>query len=130
MYERGDYKVLSLDEAILWSKEVLKIFNAASVKVLRVGLHPSEELQLGKSLVAGPIHPSFKEMVLTDLWSDILNEKLEKKGQLIVTVSPNQLNYAIGYKGKNRNDLKMKGYDVNFVVDSLLKDFDLNVCYN
>ena len=130
MYERGDYKVLSLDEAILWSKEVLKIFNAASVKVLRVGLHPSEELQLGKSLVAGPIHPSFKEMVLTDLWGDILNEKLEKKGQLIVTVSPNQLNYAIGYKGKNRNDLKMKGYDINFVGDSFLKDFELNVCYN
>lgn len=130
MYESGDYKVLSLAEAILWSKEVLKIFNAASVKVLRVGLHPSEELELGKSLVAGPIHPSFKEMVLTDLWGDILYEKLEKKGQLIISVSANQLNYAIGYKGKNRNDLKMKGYDINFVVDSLLKDFELNVCYN
>lgn len=130
MYERGDYKVLSLEEAILWSKEVLKIFNAASVKVLRVGLHPSEELVLEKSLVAGPIHPSFKEMVLTDLWGDILYEKLEKKGQLIVSVSANQLNYAIGYKGKNRNDLKMKGYDINFVADSYLKDFELNVCYN
>ena len=130
MYERGDYKVLSLDEAILWSKEVLKIFNAASIKVLRVGLHPSEELELGKSLVAGPIHPSFKEMVLTALWGDILYEKLEKKGQSSVSVSSKQLNYAIGYKGKNRNDLKMKGFDINFVVDSFLKDFELNVCYN
>lgn len=130
MYERGDYKVLSLEEAILWSKEVLKIFNAASIKVLRVGLHPSEELELGKSLVAGPIHPSFKEMVLTALWGDILYEKLEKKGQSIVSVSSKQLNYAIGYKGKNRNDLKMKGFDINFVVDSFLKDFELNVCYN
>ncbi|MFA5298938.1 MAG: radical SAM protein [Lutibacter sp.] len=130
MYERGDYKVLSLEEAILWSKEVLKIFNATSIKVLRVGLHPSEELELGKSLVAGPIHPSFKEMVLTDLWGDILYENLEKKGQSIVGVSSKQLNYAIGYKGKNRNNLKMKGYDINFVVDSSLKDFELNVCYN
>ncbi|NEW79977.1 MAG: radical SAM protein [Gelidibacter sp.] len=130
MYERGDYKVFSLDEAILWSKEVLKIFNAASIKVLRVGLHPSEELELGKSLVAGPIHPSFKEMVLTALWGDILYEKLEKKGHSIVSVSSKQLNYAIGYKGKNRNDLKMKGFDINFVVDSFLKDFELNVCYN
>ncbi|MBE0424348.1 MAG: hypothetical protein IBX66_10480, partial [Lutibacter sp.] len=103
---------------------------AASVKVLRVGLHPSEELVFGKSLVAGPIHPSFKEMVLTDLWGDILYEKLEKKGHLIVSVSGKQLNYAIGYKGKNRDDLKMKGYDINFVADSFLKDFELNVCYN
>ncbi|HEY9168584.1 MAG TPA: radical SAM protein [Lutibacter sp.] len=130
MYERGDYKVLSLDEAIHWSKEVLKIFNASLVKVLRVGLHPSEELELGKSLVAGPIHPSFKEMVLTDLWGDILCEKLDKKGQSIIRVSNKQLNYAIGYKGKNRNDLKIKGYNVNFVVDPLLKDFELNVCYS
>jgi histone acetyltransferase (RNA polymerase elongator complex component) len=130
MYEKGDYKVLSLEEAILWSKEVLKIFNAVSVKVLRVGLHPSEELVFGKSLVAGPIHPSFKELVLTDLWGDILYEKLEKKGHLIVSVSGKQLNYAIGYKGKNRDDLKMKGYDINFVADSFLKDFELNVCYN
>ncbi|WP_372767365.1 elongator complex protein 3 [Lutibacter sp.] len=130
MYERGEYKVLSLDEAILWSKEVLKIFNAASIKVLRVGLHPSEELELGKSLVAGPIHPSFKEMVLTALWGDILYKKLVKKGQSIVSVSSKQLNYAIGYKGKNRNDLKTKGFDINFVVDSFLKDFELNVCYN
>lgn len=130
MYETGNYKVLSLDEAILWSKEVLKIFNAASVKVLRVGLHPSEELESGKSFVAGPIHPSFKEMVLTDLWGDILHEKLEKKGQSIASVSSKQLNYAIGYKGKNRNDLKMKGYDINFIADSFLKDFELNVCYN
>jgi len=130
MYEIGDYNVLSLDEAILWTKEVLKIFNASSIKVLRVGLHPSEELEPGKSLVAGPIHPSFKEMVLTALWGDILYKKLEKKGQSIVSVSSKQLNYAIGYKGKNRNDLKTKGFDINFVVDSFLKDFELNVCYN
>ena len=130
MYEIGDYNVLSLDEAILWTKEVLKIFNASSIKVLRVGLHPSEELEPGKSLVAGPIHPSFKEMVLTALWGDILYKKLEKKGQSIVSVSSKQLNYAIGYKGKNRSDLKTKGFDINFVVDSFLKDFELNVCYN
>ncbi|WP_372795493.1 elongator complex protein 3, partial [Lutibacter sp.] len=47
MYNNGDYKVLSLNDAIIWSKEVLKIFNKTSIKVLRVGLHPSEELELG-----------------------------------------------------------------------------------
>lgn len=130
MYEKGDYKALSLDDAVHWSKEVLKIFNAAGVKVLRVGLHPSEELELGKSLIAGPIHPSFKEMVLSALWNDILNEKLKKTGQSTIHVSRRQLNYAIGYKGKNRNALKKKGYEVKFIADSSLKDFELNVCYN
>jgi histone acetyltransferase (RNA polymerase elongator complex component) len=130
MYQKGQYKVLSIDEAVDWSKQVLQIFMKAKIKVLRVGLHPSEELELGKSLVAGPIHPSFKEMVLSALWNDVLLEKLEKKGASTIHISKKQLNYAIGYKGKNRNDLKMKGYDVKFIADAVLKDFELNVCYN
>tara|TARA_R110001583_G_scaffold84281_5_gene221878 strand:+ start:34396 stop:35391 length:996 start_codon:yes stop_codon:yes gene_type:complete len=130
MYHKGDYKVLSLEEAVFWSKEVLKIFNKANIKILRVGLHPSEELELGKSLVAGPIHPSFKEMVLSALWFDILTEKLKKKGVVTIQVSKQQLNYAIGYKGVNRVNLKTKGYTTKFSADINLKDFELNVCYN
>ncbi|WP_299525829.1 elongator complex protein 3 [uncultured Lutibacter sp.] len=130
MYNNGDYKALSLNDAILWSKEVLKIFNKTSIKVLRVGLHPSEELELGKSLIAGPIHPSFKEMVLSALWNDILFENIEKDGAVTIKVSEKQLNYAIGYKGKNRNDLKIKGFDAKFMADTTLKDFEIDVCYH
>ena len=87
-------------------------------------------MELGKSLVAGPIHPSFKEMVLSDLWCDLLNEKQLKKGKNTIHVAEKQLNYAIGYKGKNRNTLQSNGYDVKFVSDSALKEFELDVRYN
>jgi histone acetyltransferase (RNA polymerase elongator complex component) len=130
MYEKGTYQVLSLDEAVSWSKEVLKIFNEAGVKVLRVGLHPSDELEFGKSLVAGPIHPSFKEMVLSDLWFDLLSNKNIHKGKSTIGVAKNQLNYAIGYQGKNRSFLHANGYDVKFKADNSLKDFEMDVCYN
>ncbi|WP_372745075.1 elongator complex protein 3 [Lutibacter sp.] len=130
MYLNGSYKALSLEEAVNWSKEVLKIFNNAGTKVLRVGLHPSEELELGKSLVAGPIHPSFKEMVLSELWNDILLEKLTTKGDLKVKVAKNQLNYAVGYKGKNRDFFKNKGYNIKFTSNTMLKNFEIDVCYN
>ena len=130
MYEKGSYQVLSLDGAVRWSKEVLKIFNTAGTKVLRVGLHPSDELEIGKSLVAGPIHPSFKEMVLSDLWSDLINEKQLNKGKSTIHVAQKQLNYAIGYKGKNRKELLTKGYEVQFVADKELKDFAWDVRYN
>ena len=93
-------------------------------------MHPSEELEPGKSLVAGPIHPSFKEMVLSALWSDILEEKLLNKGKSTVLVAQNQLNYAIGYKAENRNSLQTNGYEVKFAVDKTLKDFELDVRYN
>lgn len=130
MFKNGEYQVLSMEDAIYWSKEVLKIFNKSNIKVLRVGLHPSEELELGKSLVAGPIHPSFKEMVLSELWNDVLKENQIQKGKSFIYVAKNQLNYAIGYQGKNRNELLLKGYDIKFKADENLKDFELNVCYN
>lgn len=130
MYENGEFQVLSIEEAVRWSKEVLKIFNEADVKVLRIGLHPSDELEIGKSLVAGPIHPSFKELVLTELWYDQFSEIQLNKGNLTLKVAPSQLNYAIGYQGKNRNSLKTNGFEVKFESDGSLKDFEFDVCYN
>lgn len=130
MYYNNQYKPLSLEEAVLWSKEVLKIFLEAGIKVLRVGLHPSEELEAGKSLIAGPIHPSFKEMVLTELWYELLNKTLDQKKNATIYTAVNQLNYAIGYKSKNRNAFKKNGYDIQFIADSSLQNFNVNVCYN
>ena len=57
-------------------------------------------------------------------------EKQLNKGKSIIHVSKNQLNYAIGYKGKNRNEFLTKGYELKFVADETLKDFELNVCNN
>jgi histone acetyltransferase (RNA polymerase elongator complex component) len=130
MYHKGNYQVLSLEEAVHWSKEVLKIFMEGGVKVLRVGLHPSEELELGKSLVAGPIHPSFKEMVLSELWNDVLIDQKLLKGKSTIQVAKNQLNYAIGYQGSNRSSLLKNGFEVKFEANEFLKDYELDVCYH
>ncbi len=129
MYHSGKYKVLSLEEAVHWSKEVYKIFMETPIKILRVGLHPSEELELGKSLVAGPIHPSFKEMVLSSLWADILAEKLHDTKKARISVAKNQLNYAIGFKASNRNYYKDKGIELHFESAAKLSNFELDVCY-
>ena len=64
------------------------------------------------------------------MWNDILFQKIDKENSAQITVSSKQLNYAIGYKGKNRNELLSKGYNVKFTADKCLKDFEINVCYN
>ena len=69
-------------------------------------------------------------MVLSELWNDILLGKLTTKGDLAVKVAKNQLNYAIGYKGKNRDFLKKEGYNIKFTSSSTLKNFEIDVCHN
>lgn len=110
LMNQGKYLPLSLDEAVETSKEILKVFNNAGVKVLRIGLHQSDELSPEKSLAAGPYHRSFSELVQTELWYDLLKEQLGGyKGNVEVLVNGSQVNFVYGYEGKNRKRLAADG---------------------
>ena len=121
LYNEGLYKALSVDEAVKWSKELFLIFEKANVNIIRTGLHPSEGI-LGDDLIAGPFHPSFKELVLTEIWNDLFKERFKtvSENKLIIRVSPSQLNYAIGYKRKNKLYLQKLFNKVEFKTDSSL----------
>jgi histone acetyltransferase (RNA polymerase elongator complex component) len=123
-YEKGRYKPLSLDEAVRWTAQILPLFEQSGVKVLRVGLHPSEGISSGDDLIAGPFHPNFRELVLTEIWHGLLEplKMHSNRGKLEITVPKQEVNYAVGYQAKNRNEL-LNFYDsVDFVGDgSILK---------
>lgn len=128
-YEQGKYIPLSLAEAVDWTKQILPLFEEAGVKVLRVGLHPSEGLLNGDELIAGPFHPSFKELVLTEIWGDLLKSLQKTAGQekLIVQVPKGVLNAAIGYNAKNKKDLLAIFQSVKFIEDESLKGRDFHL---
>ena len=116
LYRAGQYKALSLEEAIEWTAEIYKIFSQTDITILRVGLHPSEALIKGEQLLAGPFHVSFKELVLTKLWQ----EKLANipNNTKTISVNPREINYAIGYNGVNRKILQEKFPFLKFISDS------------
>jgi histone acetyltransferase (RNA polymerase elongator complex component) len=116
LYRQNKYKALSLDEAVDWTTEVYKIFSQSSIKILRIGLHPSEALINGTELLAGPFHVSFKELVLTKIWQEKF-EKLPINTKTIL-VNPKEINYAIGYNSKNKQLLQKKFPYLKFISDS------------
>ena len=122
-YMKGKYTPLTMEEAIQWTTQILPLFEEAEVKVLRVGLHPSEGLLSGHELVAGPFHQSFKELVLTEIWNQQLQSLTENNEakNLTVFISPKELNYAIGYGAKNRKMLLKKFDTVQFVVQPSIR---------
>ncbi len=128
MYKSGKYNPLSLEEAVDWSKELLTLFIKHNVNILRMGLHPSEGLISGESLLAGPFHVSFKELVLTSLWKDLLNEKLHGKNgkKLTIEVASQAINAAIGYHASNKKTLLEKFDEVCFRTNENLKDYQYN----
>ncbi len=128
LYYLKKYKPLELSQAINICKDVYKIFENKNINVLRMGLHPSEELEKN-DLIAGPYHISFKELVLTELWHELLKDKLQpfENKNIIIVVNNTQINYAIGYNGKNRERLKEEGFKIEFKQDNNLLKYQINV---
>ena len=119
-YKQGKYKPLSLEQAVDWTKQILPLFEEAGVKVIRVGLHPSEGLVSGNELIDGPFHPSFKELVISAIWNDLLTplHSNETGRDIEIIVPAKELNYAIGYSSVNKKMLLQKFNSVKFIADT------------
>lgn len=123
-YSSGKYQPLSLEEAVRQTKMLIPIFEESNVKIIRIGLHPSEGLLSGDEFIAGPFHPSFKELVMTKLWHDRFIPLMDSTttGKLIVNVPKGEINAAIGYHGKNKKMLLQKFDKVIFSEIETLKN--------
>lgn len=87
MYIRGDYVPYSLEEAVYISGEMLKLYNEAKVKVIRIGLQPTDTITTGKDIVDGPFHPAFRELVEGRLICETLDKKSQKEKDIIVEIN-------------------------------------------
>ncbi len=117
-YKQGSYMPLDLKDAIDWTKKLLPIFEKGGVNVIRVGLHPSEGLINGEEMIAGPFHSSFKELVMTQIWKELLGSiaKKHKSKSVEIHVPKKELNYAIGHKSQNKKMLMSELKSVKFVA--------------
>lgn len=131
-YREGKYIPLSLEHAVEWAKDLVRIFERNNVSVIRMGLHPSDELTAGKSLIDGPFHPSFKEMVMTKIWAEIIHANLKgnTSNNIRISVSNKQIHYAIGYKQANKTRLQSMGYTVQFASNHTFSQYQIDVCDN
>ena len=115
MYKSGEYEALSIEEAVRRSAKLYSYFTENDVKVLRIGLHTSDELD-NEAYVAGPYHKNFAEMVFSNIWKEKLkNIKTESKN-IIINVPESQINHAIGWKGENKKLLLERFDSVEFKI--------------
>ncbi len=126
LYFEGKYQPLSLDEAISRVADLVPLFIDAEVKILRIGLHPSEGLLDRTSLVAGPFEVAFGEMVFSEIWKRIFSTLVFPNGKrnlLTFTVANGMRNPAIGYKALNKTMLLESFRKVIFTENDELKGF-------
>lgn len=126
MYKQGKYIPLSIEETINTCSELVKIFQKANVKILRLGLHPSEDLTLERDLIAGPFLPALKQMVLSKIWLDNLTPLLRQNNKnktLELEIAPKEANYAAGYDGINKQKILKVFKTIKFIKNPDLETF-------
>lgn len=107
MAKRGEYIPLSLEEAVERSAKCFRIFYENGVKVLRIGLHSSENL---KNAPLGANHPALGELVKSCVYTDIIAEKAGMvDGKVIeIGIKKSDLSMLCGHNGSAINRLKAK----------------------
>ncbi len=110
LYRSGRYIPLSLDDAVILCREALERFDLAGIDVIRIGLQPTEELDKTGTIIAGPYHPAFRQLVessiLLDKMRTALRERRGKTGTVTFHVNPRDLSAAIGQQRSNIKLLK------------------------
>lgn len=112
----GRYRPLPLGEAVALCAQAVEAFEGAGVKVIRIGLQSTRELE--ESVVAGPYHPAFGQLVRSRVLGERVRQALKGvKGQrVIIEVNPRDLADLYGQKGENLRALRNRFPDLEIAV--------------
>lgn len=118
MYLNNEYTPLSIEEAINTVKKMIALLELSNIKIIRVGLQPSEDLREEGVIIAGPFHPAFRELVESEIYYDFFSNKLREYKELEILINEKRISRAVGMKKSNLKKLSGK---LNIKMDNSLE---------
>ncbi|HWP98521.1 MAG TPA: radical SAM protein [Syntrophomonadaceae bacterium] len=113
LYRKSLYRALTLEEAVTITREMYLAFQVMEIPVIRMGLHPGEELRQPGHVVAGPFHPAFGELVEQAVFKEqavlLLTEKFRRHGHNrfpMLLVNDREISKMIGWRRCNITGIK------------------------
>jgi histone acetyltransferase (RNA polymerase elongator complex component) len=94
IYRRGEYAPLALEDAVREAGELLLASDRLGFRAIRVGLLESSSLR--ESVIAGPYHPAFGELAL----SERLALELAEKGEGPWEIDARKISQITGHGGR------------------------------
>lgn len=101
LYASGEYVPMAFDDAVEVCADLLALFSAHGIPVIRLGLQDSVSLSANR--VGGLYHPAFRELCETVLYKRKMESVLSEQmpGHYVVWVHPSCVSKAIGHQRKN-----------------------------
>lgn len=120
LYNEGKYIPYTIELAAEQAKNAILKFRENEIEVIRVGLHSSDELENGDSVVAGPYHAAFGEITESLIYRDVIENEINARGKegFVFRCAKNDVSKAIGHKKMNKIYFKDK-YGIELKVLSI-----------
>jgi histone acetyltransferase (RNA polymerase elongator complex component) len=132
LYESGEYKLMDFDEVVELCAEMAEQFTAAGIKLLRIGLHASENVE--SEAVAGFYHPAFGELVRSAEVRNIIKKHICNAPdgscdckKLTVYVGKSMVSAAAGHKKSNKLYFSERGTELSVKPDPTLKSHEIRI---
>ena len=123
LYDEKIYKPPTVDDAAALCTVLLPMFEKVQIKVIRLGLHSSEDIK--KNMVAGAFHPAFGEIVQSRF---MLNKVLAyPPNDYEIFVNPKSVSKLKGNQKRNVYFLMEMGYNIKFTVSDKVAVDDIKV---
>ncbi|HBF2430461.1 TPA: radical SAM protein [Clostridioides difficile] len=126
LMEQNKYNPFTLEESVNIVKKVFVLFYVNNINVIRVGLQATDDIQIGKAVLAGPYHPAFRELVEADMIKDYLEFViLQNKNikQMLVKSNKKNISKIIGNKKTNVKYMEEK---FGVLLKTQESDLDIN----
>lgn len=120
MFLDGEYKALSLEEAIRRTRKIYSLLEVNGINVIRVGLQPSDDLREEGVVLGGPFHPAFRELVETEIYYDLFKNVLGKDKKLEIEANEKSISKLVGIKKANK--IRLKEYFNIKIDNSIARD--------
>ena len=112
LFESGEYRSFGFEQTVELCAGLLRDFSAAGIKVIRMGLHASAEVE--RDMLGGVYHPAFREIVESRVFLRDAEKLLGglDKGDYLLYTDPKNISRLTGQKRCNIAALAGLGYNV------------------
>lgn len=125
LFQSGEYVPYPFETAAEICADMLEMFEAAGIRVIKLGLHASETVEA--DMLGGFYHPAFREICEGILFRREIERCTEKGGSYTVYVPENAVSKAAGQKKCNIKYFAERGTYIKLRTDGRLKNRDVIV---
>lgn len=126
LYEKHEYTLMPFDDVLGLVCEFVQSFTRHGIKILRVGLHASENVE--SDAVTGFYHPAFGELVRSRIVRNIIEEHIKDRcGHITVYAGKSMVSAAAGHKKSNKLYFSSRGTELEVKTDPDLKSNEIRI---